>query len=94
MSEMTNDESINEGRAPVHTTVVIVTVNNRQVTLPDHKTTGREIKEAAIAQGVAIQITFALFRLTGHQQHPVRDDDRVTVHNDEKFRCVDSDDNS
>ena len=49
---------------------------------------------AAIAQGVPIQLWFVLFRLTGHKQHPVRDDDKITVHDGEQFRCVDNDDNS
>jgi hypothetical protein len=80
---------------PSHPPAVIILMNNtHNVTLPDKQTTGLGIKEAAIAQGVPIQLGFVLFRLTGHKQHPVRDDDKITVHDGEEFRCVDNDDNS
>lgn len=79
----------------IHPPAVTIQMNNTHtVKLPDKKTTGLEIKEASIAQGVPIQLGFVLFRLTGHQQHPVRDDDQITVHDGEEFRCVDNDDNS
>lgn len=71
-----------------------IQVNNRPVSLPDHKTTGLAIKQAAVAQGVAIKTSFALFRVTGHEEHQVRDDERITVHDGEQFKCVDDDDNS
>lgn len=73
---------------------VTITLNNRPVKLHDHKTTGLEIKEAAVDQGVSIQVSFALFRITGNAQHPVRNDEEITVHNDERFRAVAADDNS
>jgi len=73
---------------------VTILVNNHAVKLPEKEATGREFKEAAIAQGVPIQLGFVLFRVAGNKQHPVRDDDRITVHEHEQFRCVDTDDNS
>lgn len=79
---------------PTHTTTVTIRVNNRDVTLPDHRTTGLAIKEAAVAQGVAIKVNFALFRVTGQAQHPVADADKLTVHDKQEFRAVAPDDNS
>lgn len=80
---------------PTHDPAVTILMNSTHtVKLSDKKTTGLEIKEVAIAQGVPIQLGFVLFRLTGHKQHPVRDDDKITVHDGEEFRCVDNDDNS
>lgn len=93
MNDTTNGTE-SRGREHNHTAPVTIKVNNHAVILPDKKTTGRAVKEAAIEQGVPIQVGFALFRLTGNQQHPVRDDDALTVHQDQQFRCVDADDNS
>ena len=73
---------------------VTIIVNNKTVNLPDHKTTGRGIKEAAIAQSVAIQLTFQLFRITGSSQHPVPDAEELTAHDQQQFRAVAADDNS
>lgn len=86
----------NEHRAakPPTANSVVILVNNRDVKLPTRKATGLEIKEAAIAQGVKIQVDFKLFRVTGSAQHPVLDTDEVTVHEGEKFHCVAGDDNS
>lgn len=92
MSDLTKSE--NDTSEHRHPTPVTIKVNNRAVTLPDSKTTGLAIKEMAIQQGLPIQVGFVLFRMTGHQQHPVRDNDILTVHDDEQFRCLDTDDNS
>lgn len=73
---------------------IAILVNHRGVKLATPKVTGRQIKEAAIAQGVPIQIDFKLFRVTGSTQHPVDDDEGVTVHEGQEFRCVAPDDNS
>lgn len=93
MSE-TIHEVDNHGH-PSHPPAVAIVMNNTHtVKLPDKATTGLQIKEAATAQGVPIQLGFVLFRMTGHKLHPVRDDDKITVHDGEQFRCVDNDDNS
>jgi hypothetical protein len=73
---------------------VKVQVNGKDVILPENKTTGYAIKDAAIKQGVAIKIDFNLFRIEGNSQHPVGDNQEITVHNDERFRAVAPDDNS
>ncbi len=77
-----------------HEKPVSILVNEKPVSLPDHKATGKQIKQAAIDQGVAIKIEFNLFRLTGHAQHLVGDAETVTLHNGERFRAVAPDDNS
>ena len=79
---------------PQHDATVTILVNNRDVVLSDHKTTGLGIKEAAVAQGVAINVNFALFRVAGQTQHPVADGDKLTVHDRQEFRAVAPDDNS
>lgn len=92
-----NDPTTHETRGhgvPHPQPAVTILVNNHEVKLPDKEATGLEIKEAAIKQAVPIQLGFVLFRLQGNKQHAVRDDDRITVHQHEQFRCVDTDDNS
>ena len=66
---------------------ITISLNNRPVTLPDHKATGREIKEAAINQGVPIQIDFVLFEVKGDGiLKTVDDDEVVTLHPHQEFR--------
>lgn len=75
---------------------VTVTVNNKLVTLPRHRVTGLEIKEAAIAQGVAIRLDFIL-TLEAHDGKPARtidDDEVVTVTRESVFIANDGDDDS
>lgn len=78
---------------PVPHTVTIV-VNNKPVALPSPETTGLAIKEAAIAQGVNIQVSFKLFVVRGHEQVPIANDERIKVREREQFRAVAPDDNS
>ena len=73
---------------------IAVTVNRRPVTLRGHEQTGRSVKEAAIAQGVRIQVDFLLSRKQGHKFRPVPDQEQIHVHADDQFRAVDGDDNS
>lgn len=78
-----------------HPHPVEVTVNERPVTLPDRTATGLEIKQAAIAQGVPIQLDFVLQRELSSGQHKViGDQDVVRVHPKEKFMAIADDDNS
>jgi hypothetical protein len=74
---------------------IIVEVNNREVALQDHKATGMEIKEVAIAQGVPIAPDFLLFELKGGgTMKQVEDDEEVTLHPHQRFSAVAPDDNS
>ena len=72
-----------------------VTVNERPVVLLGPKHKGLEIKQAAIAQGVPIQLDFVLSieRGPGHTQI-VNDDDEVTVTKNSRFVAISDDDNS
>lgn len=76
------------------TRTITVKVNNHPVIFQDHKTTGLEIKRAAIQQGVTIREDFSLFRVTGGQLMPIADGETVTLHKDEEFRATAPDDNS
>ena len=58
---------------------VSITVNHKPVDVPKH-TTGAEIKRRA-----GVSETFQLFRITGKKEHPVADDDELTVHDGERF---------
>lgn len=77
-----------------HKTVPI-TLNERPVTFSDHKSTGLEIKQTAIEQGVAIQADFVLFEVKSNAQlKQVGDCDMVTLHKGQMFRATAPDDNS
>lgn len=80
--------------APLRRREFHVLVNRRQVVLRGARQTGAAIKEAAIAQGVPIQLDFLLSRKQGPKFWPVGDDEEIRVHNDEEFRANDGDDNS
>lgn len=72
-----------------------VIVNRKHtVTLHGARQTGLSVKEAAIAQGVPIQLDFLVSRKTGAKFEPIGDDEQIRVHNDDEFRAVDGDDNS
>lgn len=79
-----------EDRRPVE-----VEVNNQPVRLPRHRVTGLEIKEAAIAQKVQIDLGFQLFEELGEgRERQVGDDDEVTVRDGTEFTAIAPDDNS
>ncbi len=84
-------EVINVESRPKNITVVL---NTHAVVLPSPETTGLAIKEAAIAQGVKIEVFFKLFLIRGHTQIPVTNDEHLKVHEHEEFRAVAPDDNS
>ena len=76
-----------------HRTVTI-TVNNQPVEVTGPKVTGREIKEAAIAQGVSIELDFQLAEIRHGEQHIVGDSHVVTVTKHSVFVATAGDDNS
>ncbi len=69
-------------------------VNNNPVAFTDNKVTGMQIKEAAINQGVSIELDFNLFEIKEGKLKPVADGATITIHKDQKFRAVTPDDNS
>ncbi len=68
-----------------------VTVNGRPVELHEKKVSGLQIKEAAIAQHVAIEPSFIL-----QEEHSriVGDNDVIEVRDHERFTAIPNDDNS
>jgi hypothetical protein len=75
--------------------LVDISVNNRPVRIEGPTATGRQIKEAAIAQGVPIQISFQLSEKLGDRRtRIVGDADVVAVHEHASFVAVAEDDNS
>lgn len=77
-----------------HETVEI-TVNGKTVKIQGPKATGLEIKQAAIAQHVSIQLDFILSEEIGDRRTKViGDTDEVTLHPHTKFLAVAPDDNS
>lgn len=75
---------------------VTVTVNSKHVVLPGHRVTGLQVKEAAISQGVEIQLDFIL-TLEARDGQPARtigDDETITVTEHSVFTANDGDDDS
>ena len=74
---------------------VSVLVNERGVVLDRRSQTGRSIKQAAIDQGVPIQLDFVLSieRGSGRTEF-IGDDDEIRIHPHERFVAIPNDDNS
>lgn len=71
-----------------------VLVNEKPVVFDDKDQTGLSIKQAAIAQGVAIQLDFVLsIERGGGKTELIGDDQRVKIHPD-RFLAIPNDDNS
>jgi hypothetical protein len=77
--------------------LVIVSVNEHPVKLLGHKTTGAEIKTAAIEQGVAMHLNFVLEEhlpdgtrlvISDNEHVQLREDMRFTAHEDENHIIV------
>lgn len=74
---------------------VEISVNRRQVTVSGPRQTGLGIKQAALDQGVPIEVGFQLSEQLGpHQTRIVGDTDEVAVHKGSVFFAVAGDDNS
>lgn len=73
---------------------ITVTVNGNPVAFTEHEVTGLQIKEAAINQGVKIQLDFNLFEVKGGKLDPISDKQQVHLHKGQEFRAVTPDDNS
>lgn len=77
------------------THLVTITVNEQLVEIPGPKATGLQIKQAAIAQGVKIDLGFVLTEeLPNHRTRIVGDSDEVTINKRSRFVAVAPDDNS
>lgn len=80
--------------APRPHRLVEITVNKKDVRVQGPRATGLAIKEAAIAQGVQIQLDFQLAEIRGHERHIVGDAEEVRVHEHARFVATAGDDNS
>lgn len=79
----------------VHGHPVRITVNEHPVLVEGPRVTGLQIKQAAINQGVNIQLSFQLSEeLPNHRTQIVGDTDEVTVTRHSRFTAVANDDNS
>jgi hypothetical protein len=77
------------------TITITITVNEHPVQVTERELTGREIKQAAIDQGVAIGLDFVLYEHLGqHRTRIVGDDEPVRVHPGSRFDALANDDNS
>lgn len=75
--------------------LVTITVNESAVRISGPRVTGLEIKQAAIAQGVDIQLDFVLSQeFPNRQTEVIGDDDTVTVNKNSRFVAIAPDDNS
>ena len=75
--------------------VVVISVNEQPVDLRGHMATGAEIKEAAIAQGVRIELNFVLLEeLPNGTSRNVGDNDPVHLREHLRFAAIRPDDNS
>jgi hypothetical protein len=69
-------------------------VNEKPVPTHAHELTGLQIKQAAIAVGIAIQLDFVLAEEREGTSHIVGDNDTVKLHNKMHFSAIRDDDNS
>lgn len=73
---------------------ITVSVNENPVAFTENSVTGLQIKEAAINQGVNIQLDFNLFEVKDGKLKPIPDSESVHLHKGQIFRAVTPDDNS
>jgi hypothetical protein len=74
---------------------VEIHVNTKPVRLFGHRHTGLEIKTAAIAQHVKIELDFILYLIRhGEPNKLIPDDEAVHVTNESRFHAIADDDNS
>lgn len=78
-----------------HDKLIKIQVNKKQVEIQGPEVTGLQIKQAAIAQGVQIELDFELKELLPHKERKIIGDaDTVTITHKSKFVATASDDNS
>lgn len=74
---------------------ITIEVNDHKVEMPAGPATGLEVKEAAIKQGVNIQVNFVLqVQLPNGTSKVVGDDDKVPLTEHLAFTAIAADDNS
>jgi hypothetical protein len=89
---MTTTEKVGD---QAHAKDLTVLFNKQPISLQQRKYTGIELKEVAIAQGVAIQLDFVLFEVKHNGRRDViGDHDTVQVNKESEFAAMGNDDNS
>ena len=74
---------------------ITITVNEHPIQVTERELTGREIKQAALDQGVSIGLDFILYEHLGqHRTRIVGYDEPVRVHKGSRFEALANDDNS
>jgi hypothetical protein len=73
---------------------VTVKVNNKPVTVTGPRLTGLEIKEAAVSQGVDIEVDFQLAEVTEKGRVIIGNAELITVNKHSRFIATAPDDNS
>lgn len=73
---------------------ITVRVNDQPVILDKRRLNGLEIKQAAIQQGVAIELSFLLAEIKNGKRRIIGDADPVTVNKNSEFIATANDDNS
>lgn len=91
-----NVNTVRSGETPhQHQFQVHVSVNGKPVILDNHRVTGLEIKEAAIAQHVAIEVSFILQEELPNGHHKIiGNTDEIEVKDHDRFTAIPNDDNS
>lgn len=78
-----------------HDKTIVVFVNEKPVTVEKERMTGLAIKQAAIAQGVQIQLDFVLsIERGGGRTELIGDGDTIKVKKGDRFLAIPNDDNS
>ena len=97
-SNSKNDGDVNidaETRHDEMTKSVFIEINSHKIKMLEGLATGLEIKEAAIEQGVNIQLNFVLqLELPNGTARVIGDDDKVPVRDHLGFTAIEPDDNS
>lgn len=73
---------------------ITVTVNKRPVEMEERRVTGLEVKQAAIAQGLRIQLDFQLALVEPRGERIIGDRDEVGLTKHSTFVATAGDDNS
>jgi hypothetical protein len=87
--------SITAEEIQAHHRLVDIVVNTKPVRIEGPTVTGLQIKQAAIDQGLQIELSFQLSEKVGpHKTRVIGDTDSVTLHEGAVFVAVADDDNS
>jgi multiubiquitin len=99
MSEGTSTTESTTGRAGEkdhpRKPLITITVNTKPVKIEGPRVTGLQIKQAAIEQGVDIELEYELAEIRPNgEERIIGDDDVVTVNKNSEFVATAGDDNS